>query len=459
MARRKTVPLFSLDRPLSEDDLRAYRMELAAMQGNILKVHGREATVSIFLTFRRGKIAAARRFIHTFARRVTSANEQERQVKAFKKSRKTRLFTGFCLTAAGYQFLGRDTEGFSQQFRAGMRGARGRLADPPVDRWEPHFRGQIHAMVTFAHDYPSELSKELSALRTLVGSFATVSSEFGLTMRNAKHWAIEHFGFVDGRSQPLFFEKEVRREKRTDRNEGPNYDPSAGPELLLVKDPHGNSDTECGTYVVFRKLEQNVKGFKQQEKALAKRLHLAKDELDLAGALIVGRFRDGTPLVLEGNGNGERRNNFTYEDDRHGNRCPFFAHVRKANPRRDSLAPYSTERSHRIARRGITYGDPTPPGDEESTWPETGVGLLFQCCQADLGHQFEFIQRRWVNNPDFARRDTGYDPLAGQAGATPTSVPSRWGGSRRQNFDFETFVRMRGGEYFFAPSIRVLRRI
>ena len=93
MARKKRFPLFSLDRPLSQDYLRTYRMELAAVQGNILKVHGREATVSIFLTFRRGKIEAARRFIHAFARRVTSANEQERQVKEFKKNRRNRLFT------------------------------------------------------------------------------------------------------------------------------------------------------------------------------------------------------------------------------------------------------------------------------------------------------------------------------------------------------------------------------
>jgi Dyp-type peroxidase family len=459
MPRKKKVPLFSLDRPLSENDLRTYRIELAALQGNILKVHGREATVSMFLTFKRGTVAAARRFIHAFAKRVTSANEQERQVKAFKTSRKTSLFTGFCLTAEGYQFLGREAEDFSQEFRDGMRGARARLGDPPVSRWEPHFRRPIHAMVTFAHDYPSELSKQLGVLRKRVESFATVSCEFGLTMRNAKQWAIEHFGFVDGRSQPLFFEKEVRREKRTDRNARSNWDPSAGPELLLVKDPHGKSDAECGTYFVFRKLEQNVKGFKQQEKALARRLRLTKDERELAGALIVGRFRDGTPVVLENIANGQRQNNFTYEDDRRGNRCPFFAHVRKVNPRHDSLAPYSTERSHRIARRGITYGDPTPPGDDETTWPERGVGLLFQCCQADLGHQFEFIQKRWVNNPDFARRNAGHDPLVGHAGATPMLVPSRWDGARRRMFDFGAFVRLRGGEYFFAPSIPVLRRI
>ena len=42
------IPLYMLDRPLTSADLFTYCNELAALQGNILKSHGREATVSVF---------------------------------------------------------------------------------------------------------------------------------------------------------------------------------------------------------------------------------------------------------------------------------------------------------------------------------------------------------------------------------------------------------------------------
>ena len=47
-------------------------------------------------------------------------------------------------------------------------------------------------------------------------------------------------------------------------------------------------------------------------------------------------------------------------------------------------------------RRGIPYGarnlaDP----------PSSGVGLLFMCYQRNIRQQFEFIQRTWIDNPNF----------------------------------------------------------
>jgi deferrochelatase/peroxidase EfeB len=172
---------------------------------------------------------------------------------------------------------------------------------------------------------------------------------------------------------------------------------------------------------------------------------------------MIGRFRDGTPVVLADREKGHRQNDFSYALDRRGDRCPLFAHVRKMNPRGESVASFARELSHRIARRGITYGDPTPPGDDESRWPEGGVGILFQCCQADLANQFEFIQKRWATDPDAPRRGGSPDLLAGRK--TRASVPARWDHSERIPFTFDEFVRMRGGEYFFAPSINVLKRI
>ena len=95
--------------------------------------------------------------------------------------------------------------------------------------------------------------------------------------------------------------------------------------------------------------------------------------------------------------------------------------------------------------------------------PTGCVGLIFMCFQSNLAHQFAFIQSKWANNNAFVAPGTGVDPIIGQASAT---------GDRSYNFpaeyeqpaatptkpaDFGDFVRMRGGEYFFCPSITFLR--
>jgi Dyp-type peroxidase family len=457
------IPLYMLDRPLTSADLFTYCKELAALQGNILKSHGREATVSVFLTFKPGKVKEVKQLIHNLAKSVTSALKQEEQTAAFKYRRKSELLTTFHLTARGYGFLRYDTTKFCEVFREGLSSARKRLTDPPLSEWEANFRRPVHAMVTLAHDYQSQLAKAHHDLVKSVKSMAEVFTESGQVMRRESDgWTIEHFGFVDGISQPLFFDREIPSEKSRDR-----WNPAAGPNLVLVRDPHGKSDENCGTFLVFRKLEQNVKGFKRAEKALAKRLHLKKDDTAFAGALIVGRFHDGTPVADRKGPMKQPRsgaanpalNDFNYKGDRDGNKCPLFAHTRKTGPRGSSAASLESERSHRIARRGITYGDPMPPGDDEATWPEKGVGLLFQCCQANLTNQFEFIQRRWANNPRFVRFGSGPDALIGQAPAAPISVPRSWGEPARMDVDLERFVRLLGGEYFFTPSIPFLKRI
>lgn len=58
---------------------------------------------------------------------------------------------------------------------------------------------------------------------------------------------------------------------------------------------------------------------------------------ELAGALLVGRFEDGTPVTFQGADGLDDPvpNNFDYRGDMAGARCPFFAHIRKTNPRGD----------------------------------------------------------------------------------------------------------------------------
>ena len=173
-----------------------------------------------------------------------------------------------------------------------------------------------------------------------------------------------------------------------------------------------------------------------------------------------GRFKDGTPLTLQDHDGAGDVNDFDYaSDDRGGDKCPFHAHVRKVNPR--GTTPFTSledERKRRIIRRGIPYGF----RKLGSAPPRVGVGLLFMCYQADIHHQFEFIQRTWADNPNFPRNlvlpDTGDDPLIGQDSDRNAAQkwPTKWNDSERKRHNFGGYVTLKGGEYFFAPSVGFL---
>ncbi len=184
--------------------------------------------------------------------------------------------------------------------------------------------------------------------------------------------------------------------------------------------------------------------------------------------MIVGRFRDGTPVSLSPTSGWYpvEDNDFTFFQDRHGARCPLHAHIRKVNPRGDTLKESEPldDRERRITRRSITYGrrSPVPAAFEPSpALPSKDVGLLFMCFQASIRRQFAFIQKRWCNDKHFLVSNTGIDVLVGQG--LDSGSPQHWNAQYNNRetipFDFHGFVRMKGGEFFFAPSLPFLRRL
>jgi Dyp-type peroxidase family len=446
-----TPPLSQLARPLFGPDFRTYGAALSNLQGNILKSHGRKAAVHVFLTFHKGAGEQAKSFLSGLAPKLTSAAEQRAQKRRHQQG-SSELFTALYLSARGYGHLGYPQGGFSKVFWKGMRAAK--LGDPSPEQWEPPYRRELHAMVLFAHDHRGILDRQVEQLQTKLRGIAYVDPEYGQTINEPK--VVEHFGYRDGISQPLFYKSDVK---------GANHpwNPGAGPNLVLIQDPYGLSADDCGTYFVFRKLEQNVFAFRQHTQALAATLQANGASPALAGAMVIGRFLNGTPVVLHEQPQRKLDNNFLYSrSDPQGNRCPFAAHIRKTNPRGSSGTPLATERMHRIARRGITYGDPTPPDADLSTLPINGVGLLFQCCQADLENQFEHLQHHWASDAQFPIPRTGRDPVIGQPanGALHRlDFPDPWGTSYRVPFSLQSFVTMKGGEYFFAPSIPFVRSL
>ena len=462
---------------------------LSSLQGNILKGHGRDHTANIFVQFDPKKLEQVRAWIHDFAdQRVTSAKRQLKEIEIFKRNKVPGgLFVGLYVTAKGCEYFKVSAEKLPEDtsFRNGMEKAE--LNDPPKEEWEETFKKlDIHVMILLGDDDKKTLSEEaaklMAELRPLTTDDPFVSSlirtEYGNAIRNANGDGLEHFGYVDGVSQPLFFQDEIEHFKKTatpSTGKKLAWDPQAPLALVLVKDRMATAPDACGSYFVFRKLEQDVRGFKVAEQGIADALGLKDEERELAGALVVGRFEDGTPVTLtpkDGLIGSGAANNFNYDADKEGLRCPFHAHIRKSNPRGTGGAePLKGEKAHIMARRGIPFGlrevTPAIESEPEQFPAGCGFGLLFQSFQADLRKQFEFIQNAWVNNADFPFSNpagkTGVDPIIGQGG-TPADRAYEWPKEYGKpgttvTASFASFVTMKGGQYFFAPSIDGLKAL
>ncbi len=453
-----------------------YRKMLENLQANILKPHGRKESDHLLVRFT-AEPEAICAWIREFARReVTSARKQLDETSNYHDhGTRGGLVANFALSATGYRALGllpEDFGGAGQSFRNGMKlrafSLLSRNRDPPSGEWEAPFQGDIHALVSLSHDSTEDLAaktREVSEGLRQVADVLTV--ERGTVLRNARGDPIEHFGYVDARSQPLFLQADLDAEKAAGVDA---WDPSAPLGLVLIDDPFTSEEDAFGSYLVFRKLQQDVANFNAGVKDLASRL--AADEA-LTGALVVGRFKDGSPVTLRPWDGLGPMNNFEYlTHDRVGNRCPFHAHIRKANQRgANPFLNREQERSHRIVRRGVPYGlRAAPPGESAGGASASGeVGLLFQAFQSDIARQFEFIQRTWVDNPNFPEfllfpgLNTGDDALIGQHHRAAQKWPWTWGRSGRfvdrLRFNFGDYVRLRGGEYFFAPSLDFLKNL
>jgi len=113
---------------------------------------------------------------------------------------------------------------------------------------------------------------------------------------------------------------------------------------------------------------------------------------------------------------------------------------------------------HRIIRRSTTYGAPYDPAATSEHDDEVARGLYFIFLSAKAMATLEFLQQEWVNNGNFMNLGDERDPNIGlqEEGATFT-IPRK--PVRRRIHGIETFNVLRGGEYFFMPSLSALRWI
>jgi Dyp-type peroxidase family len=454
---------------------------LEELQPNILKAHVRDHLSVLLLQF--ANQADARAFLGSLVGLMKSARTHLLEVEAFKTAGTPGTpYVGVGLTSAGYGMLGIAAVPVDSSFQRGMKdpASRQTLTDPPTSVWEAPYRAGLHAIVLIGDTSDAATSSRREEVLALLPDTVTViGEETGVSQRNQHGEGIEHFGYVDGRSQPLFLVEDIDAER--DSADGINvWDPAFALDRVLVPDAAApDPSVHFGSYFIFRKLEQNVRRFKQAEDDLATALGLASDDRERAGAMLVGRFEDGTPLTLQA-GEGTHQpvmNNFSYDSDLDGAKCPFHAHIRKTNPRGSGgFQPAAQERLHLMARRGQTYGervdvpfdDSVPPAQR----PTGGVGLLFMAFNANVNiqdnfglAQFDFTQSAWANSPGFPRVPPttpapGLDPVIGQGPRPPQTHPTQWGGTQTQQVNaVAQAITMRGGEYFFMPSLAFLRSL
>jgi deferrochelatase/peroxidase EfeB len=85
-------------------------------------------------------------------------------------------------------------------------------------------------------------------------------------------------------------------------------------------------------------------------------------------------------------------------------------------------------------------------------------GLYFIFLSAKAMATMEFLQQEWINNGNFMNLGDKRDPNVGlQEDAATFTIPQH--PVRRRIHNNQTFNVLRGGEYFFMPSLSALRWI
>ncbi len=320
--------------------------------------------------------------------------------------------------------------GFSAEFLSGMAGDANRsrrLGDVGANApsvWEWGGSGRVPHVVAMVFAEPGRLDGWLQSIR---GSwFQEGFNEIG-RLTTSDLGGREHFGFIDGISQPQIDWNRTRTvsvngnqltygnvvclgdfllgypneySRYTDRPLLDAGDKDAG-DLPDAEDQPGKKDLgKNGTYVVIRQLQQDVRAFWQYVDEATRAAH--ETGYGVAEALLGRRIEDGAPLEplsqtpiagVGATGSEAKRkqdvrlNQFNYADDPDGMRCPLGAHVRRGNPRTPDLPGNpsgvlselahmlgfgetsvhedlaASVRFHRILRRGREYGPELSPGE------------------------------------------------------------------------------------------------
>jgi len=362
---------------------------------------------------------------------------------------------------------------FPAEFKDGMASRAtvlGDIGDAAPENWEAPFRdGEAHVLVMISAKDEASLEERNNQIRSGVeraGGASVVCFQLGAALEGGR----EHFGYADGFAQPAIEGSGFDDGPGAGAVDGDGWRPIKPGELLLgypdeqgatTPAPPPDSFGKNGSFLVYRKLHQDVATFRRQLREAAA-VYAGGEEM--LAAKIVGRWRDGTPLDVSPDhpnpdvvADKARNNAFDYGEDPAGLRCPIGAHVRRMNPRRSLPFDGKLVDRHRIMRRGITYGYLLPEGAEDDGEDR---GVIFMCLQASLARGFEFVQSQWANGGNAFRLGQDQDVMLGPQdtqGTAKMTIPSKSGPFFLG--PLSRVVTMRGGEYYFTPGINGLHHL
>jgi Dyp-type peroxidase family protein len=236
---------------------------------------------------------------------------------------------------------------------------------------------------------------------------------------------------------------------------GSRHDMALGELLLGYPDRHGDVARwtrtsqqsrelfENGSFLVVRKLQQDVPGFQSFIDRSVRDLGLSAPTV--SSWLLGRRPTDGRTLVDPGGR--DPGNDFDYSGSQAAH-CPLHAHVRRANPRLGFETP-------RIMRRSVAYGSCY----DEHTAQDNERGLMFMAYNANIAEQFEVIQR-WLNGSNITGLPSTTNDLI--AGLPQRSGAQRWApnaGPQRLPAGVHPFTSLRWGMYLFVPSLTAIEKL
>jgi Dyp-type peroxidase family len=411
-----------------------------------------------------------------------------------------------------------------ESFRQGLAARSTYLGDPTSPKHPGHVsrwlvggpRNAAHILVIAAADDPDDLDDAVALIKAGAEKHGLklLFEQRGDTLPDPLR-GHEHFGFRDGVSQPgvrgkvssapgdFITPRHISAsDPRARLFSRPGQvlvwpgqfllgEPRQDPQNLLAPAPPATNFpawAQRGSYVVFRRLRQDVPAFWDFVARGASQVGIDPERF---ASMLVGRWPSGAPLMRAPAGENPAlagdtwaNNHFIFDDDTRpsnlrpipgyggdnfaqaaadvlGAVCPHFAHIRKANPRDSAtdLGKPADTLLRLILRRGIPFGPPLV-GVKKPTpaLRKQERGLVFLSYMSAIEDQFEFLTRRWANSP-VQPNFGGHDPLIGQRDTR---------GNRSRFIEFPTpsgpvgigidgeWVTPTGGGYFFAPPISAI---
>jgi Dyp-type peroxidase family len=372
---------------------------------------------------------------------------------------------------------------FPVEFQQGMRHRSQLLGDTGVNsptHWDPLWREEdIHIWLGINGQSAAAIdvcqASVLAMLQETEGATLLGFQDAAAQVVNSVPTTGEHFGFTDGFGNPDYLGVERSSQPGQGKllDDGKTWAPLATGELLLgYADEAGELPVAPvphllaanGTFMVYRKLHQNLATFRTWLDHQATLYGGGKEKL---AAKLIGRWRDGTPIELSPDHSDpaiaqdpNRSTDFKYAADADGSRCPMGAHLRRVHPRDAFGFNGRLVNRRRITRRGLPYG--TFVAEDVPVVDTDDRGVIFMALNASISRQFEFVQQQWIQYGNDSHLGNDKDVLMGNHGGhgrfvipgdtTPANPPFMCS-------HLPDFVELRGGDYFFLPSITAIGMI